>query len=64
MKGVRMPKPRMEKAELPARQAGTRPKANQPELLEFVGSDAEAFYAAQELAARASREYLARRRKR
>ena len=64
MKGVRMPKPTMEKAELPARQAGTRPKAKKPELLEFVGSDAEAFYAVQEEAARASREYAARRRKR
>jgi hypothetical protein len=59
-----MPKPTLETAELPARQARTRPKAKPPELLEFVGSDEEAFYAVQELAARASREYLARRRKR
>ncbi|HEU4562273.1 MAG TPA: hypothetical protein VFS20_30870 [Longimicrobium sp.] len=43
-----MPKPEVKKAELPARKAASRPKAETPAVLKYVGTDIDAFCAAQE----------------
>lgn len=59
-----MPKPETDTVELPAGEIQPHLKESKPPVRPHPDPDIEAFYAAQELAARASREYLARRRKR
>ena len=59
-----MLKPETDTAELPAGEVQPHPEGPKPPVRPHPDPDIEAFYAAQELAARASREYLARRRKR
>lgn len=59
-----MLKPETDTVEPAADEVQPHPRKSKPPLRPHPDPDIEAFYAAQEISARASREYLARRRKR
>lgn len=61
---MRRPKPKLEKAELPAGQTAARPKVKNLPARYQTGTNIEAFYTAQKEVAADSRGYAASRRKR